>query len=93
MTDKKVTLTEDELEAWYAAKRADEQMPDDEKKVRAVVREEVASALGSFFENAPDPEGDGDKGKGNKPGGVAEPGLFDKLASWLGGEPAKSEAE
>jgi hypothetical protein len=86
MADKKITLTEDELNAFMEAKLAEREMPDDERKVRGVVREEVARALGDFFEQASDGDDDGDKGGKNRPGGAgAEPGLFDKLAEWVGG--------
>ena len=92
MTDepKTVTLTEDELNSWYEAKRKDEAMPDDEKKVRGIVQEEVSSALGKFFESVvPDDLGDDGKPKGkkNEPRDKGEPkGLFDTLAAWVGGE-------
>ena len=63
--EKTITLTEEELEARLAARDRQAKMTDEEKAIRAIVREEsestVRGVLAEFFDMS-EPPGDNDGG-------------------------------
>jgi hypothetical protein len=76
--DEKITLTRDELEAWYESKKKDETMEPAEKKARATIAEVVDERLRAFFSFDDEDESGGKKKKAKSTVG----GFFEGL---LGG--------
>lgn len=67
----------------------DQAMDDGERKIRAIVRDEVGSSLGEFFTSVED-DGDGDPGddgdgEGKNAPGAGEPkNVLEAFMGWLG---------
>ena len=76
--DEQVTMTKGELEAMLADRDKRSKMTDEEKQIRAIVREEVGSTLdeklSAFFDLGENGEG------GNNDGGGAQETFLTKLA-------------
>lgn len=82
-----VTLSKDELSALIdertKAAIADSKMPDDEKKLRKIIRDEtsktISEKLGEFFKlSDDDDDGDGEESGGENDGGEGT-GILDSL--------------